>query len=149
MFHCFQTEDSESDFGPNASFERAVDIWKRGKISLNVENAKFTVEDEEESTYLVTLFPQTTCSCGIKATCCHINAAQLAVGLQSDKSKRRVSTPFQRKKSRKLFEETENEEQFTRPPANDESEPSKRIKLTDHEVFQCIQIFFFVYQTIF
>jgi hypothetical protein len=142
MFHCFQTEDPEGDFGPNASFERAVDIWKRGKISLNVENAKFTVEDEEESTYLVTLFPQTTCSCGTKATCCHITAAQLAVGLQSDKSKRRMSTPFQRKKSRKLFEEAENDDQFTRPPANDESEQCKRIKLTDHEVFQCIKTFF-------
>jgi len=62
------------------SRERAKDVVERGLITLDPKLAVFTVVGMQEPR-LVILFPRLSCWCLATATCYHIMAANMAVGM--------------------------------------------------------------------
>ena len=62
------------------SRERAKDVVERGLLTLDPKLSVFTVVGTQEPR-LVKLFPRLSCSCPATATCYHIMAAKMAVGM--------------------------------------------------------------------
>jgi len=62
------------------SCEWAKDVVERGLLTLGPKLAVFTVVGTQEPR-LVKLFPRVSCSCPATATCYHIMAAKMAVGM--------------------------------------------------------------------
>jgi len=83
-----------------SSTERAKHVVANGQISLDSRLGVFTVMGSTEPR-VVRLFPKTTCSCPATATCYHILAARMAVGLNVDEQSRRINITLLRSNKRK------------------------------------------------
>ena len=87
------------------SAERAVSVIRNGKITLDSKLAVFTVMGTLEPR-VVRLYPSTTCSCPAKSGCYHVKAAQLAIGIREQASKKKLNLTQLRKNKRKRNDKT-------------------------------------------
>lgn len=66
----------------------AKELLQNGTIKFDFKHGKFTIQDTEGD-YLVQLFPKPSCTCPhamASATCSHILACQISIGLNNDDS---------------------------------------------------------------
>ena len=85
--------------------ERARAIIDSGKLTLDSKLAVFTVMGTTEPR-VVKLFPNTTCSCPAKSNCYHIKAAEMAIGLEKEQTKRPINLTQPRRNKRKHADKT-------------------------------------------
>jgi len=88
-----------------SSCERAMSVISAGKISLDSKLAIFTVMGTSEAR-VVQLFPVASCSCPAKSNCYHLKAAEMAVGLHRNETKRVINLTQLRKNKRKKADKT-------------------------------------------
>ena len=108
-------ESNDVDSSAATVLQRAARIVQTGKLTLDVRRRVFIVDGTTDAR-LVRLFPQPTCSCPAQTSCYHVEAARLAVGMNSVSSNRRLNLTQLRKNKRKRVDKTSGRK---RPRPND------------------------------
>ena len=79
----------------------AQSVIEEKRITFVPDRHAFLVTGSTNNTYAVMLFPKETCQCGSTATCHHIMAARLLLGMKSDHETKTLSLKQLRKNIRK------------------------------------------------
>jgi hypothetical protein len=85
--------------------ERANNVITDDKIALNYKLGFFTVLGTNEPR-VVKLFPTTSCSCPAKSGCYHVRAAELAIGMFSQSTRRKLNLTSLRRNKRSRCDKT-------------------------------------------
>ena len=75
-----------SETGQLTENQQAKELLQNGTIKFDFKHGKFGVQDNDGD-YLVQLFPKPSCTCEpslSSASCCHILACQISIGLNGD-----------------------------------------------------------------
>ena len=79
----------------------AQSVIEEKRITFVPDRHAFLITGSTNTTYAVMLFPKETCQCGSTATCHHIMAARLLLGMKSDYETKTLSLKQLRKNIRK------------------------------------------------